>query len=75
MSFIISGPMRIANWDKCHRGNDDCPEIPSSCGQHDVRTVAAEEHTEHHSGTAESIKEKEKKEKKKKEEKEEKKEE
>ena len=72
MSFIISGPMRIANWDKCHRGNDDCPEIPSSCGQHDVRTVAAEEHTEHHSGTAESIKEKEKKEKKKKEEKKEK---
>ena len=45
MSFIISGPMRIANWDKCHRGNDDCPKIPSSCGQHDVRTVAAEEHT------------------------------
>ena len=72
MSFIISGPMRIANWDKCHRGNDDCPEIPSSCGQHDVRTVAAEEHAEHHSGTAESIKEKEKKEKKKKEEKKEK---
>ena len=66
MSLIISGPMRIANWDKCHRGNDDCPEIPSSCGQHDVRTVAAEEHTEHHSGTAESIKEKEKKEKEKK---------
>ena len=72
MSLIISGPMRIANRDKCHRGNDDCPEIPSSCGQHDVRTVAAEEHTEHHSGTAESIKEKEKKEKKKKEEKKEK---
>ena len=45
MSLIISGPMRIANWDKCHRGNDDCPEIPSSCGQHDVRTVTAEEHT------------------------------
>ena len=37
--------MRIPNWNKCHRANKDCPEIPRSYGQPGVRTVAAEEHT------------------------------
>ena len=42
ISSIISGSMRIPNWNKCHRANEDCPEIPRSCGQHDVSTIAAE---------------------------------
>ena len=54
MSAIISGPMRIPNWNKCHRANKECPEIPRSCGQPGVRTVAAEEHT-HNTGTEEII--------------------
>ena len=61
MSAIISGPMRIPNWDKCHRANEECPEIPRSCGQHHVRTVAAEEHTKHWNGRKLKVKRKTKK--------------
>ena len=59
--------MRIPNWNKCHRANEDCPKIPRSCGQHDVSTIAAEKNTQNITLEEHKAKEKENKEKEKKE--------